>query len=217
MLLLSGTGKKYTSGPRYWNVRVLVNTGTFLVYQYCLKMWYLCSQECVGVIQKLTILECKNGLVLSNTRVPVSGTWSLLFPCYPQLSPKVVILRLKRSKFSWKVTAHYGLWGKTDWHPINENLYWWMEVVPKIGKENSQIRNPNQITLCNFLRRYAGIICIYFCCCKLNVKSVFLLLGVLVLWRSAHFRICLHPSISPFPSLSISTFLKVKTFNIMEK
>ena len=72
--------KKYTSGPRYWNVRVLVNTGTFLVYQYCLKMWYLCSQECVGVIQKLTILECKNGLVLSNTRVPVSGTWSLLFP-----------------------------------------------------------------------------------------------------------------------------------------
>ena len=67
-------GKKYTSGPRYWNVRVLVNTGTFLVYQYYLKMRYLCSQECVGVIQKLTILECKNGLVLSNTRVPVSGT-----------------------------------------------------------------------------------------------------------------------------------------------
>ena len=31
-------GKKYTSGPRYWNVPVLVNTGTFLVYQYCLKM-----------------------------------------------------------------------------------------------------------------------------------------------------------------------------------
>ena len=136
--------------------------------------------------------------------------------CYSQLSPKVVILRFKRSKFSWKVTAHYGLWEKTDWHPINENLYWWMEAVPKIGKKNSQIRNPNQIILCNFLRRYAGIICIYFCC-KLNVKSVFLLLGVLVLWRSAHFRICLHPSISPFPSLSISTFLKVKTFNIMEK
>ena len=30
--------KKYTSGPRYWNVPVLMNTGTFLVYQYCLKM-----------------------------------------------------------------------------------------------------------------------------------------------------------------------------------
>ena len=30
--------KKYTSGPRYWNVPVSVNTGTFLVYQYCRKM-----------------------------------------------------------------------------------------------------------------------------------------------------------------------------------
>ena len=72
--------KKYTSGPRYWNVPVLVNTGTFLVFQYCLKMWYLRSLGCAGVIQKLTILEHKNGLVLSNTRVPVSGTWSILFP-----------------------------------------------------------------------------------------------------------------------------------------
>ena len=82
LLVELSSWKKYTSGPRYWNVRVLVNTGTFLVYQYCLKMWYICSQECVGVIQKLTILECKNGLVLSDTRVPVSGTWSLLFPSY---------------------------------------------------------------------------------------------------------------------------------------
>ena len=72
--------KKYTSGPRYWNVPVLVNTGTFLVYQYCLKMWYLCSLEHAGIIQKLTILECENGLVLSNTHVPVSGTSSILFP-----------------------------------------------------------------------------------------------------------------------------------------
>ena len=32
---------KYTSCPRYWNVLVLMNTGTFLVYQYCLKMWYM--------------------------------------------------------------------------------------------------------------------------------------------------------------------------------
>ena len=43
-------------------------------------MWYLCSLEHAGVIQKLTILECKNGLVLSNTCVPVSGTWSIPFP-----------------------------------------------------------------------------------------------------------------------------------------
>ena len=74
------TRKKYTSGPRYWNVPVLVNTGTFLVYQYCLKMWYLRHLERASVIQKLTILERKNGLVLANTRVPVSGTWSILFP-----------------------------------------------------------------------------------------------------------------------------------------
>ena len=72
--------KKYTSGPRYWNVPVLVNTGTFLVYQYCLKIWYLRSLECASVVQKLTILECKNGPVLSNTHAPVSGTQSILFP-----------------------------------------------------------------------------------------------------------------------------------------
>ena len=37
-------------------------------------------RTCYCIIQKLTILEHKNGLVLSNTRVPVSGTWSILFP-----------------------------------------------------------------------------------------------------------------------------------------
>ena len=81
--------KKYTSDPKYWNVPVLVNTGTFFVYQYCLKMWYLHSLEHASVIQKLTILEHKNGLVLSNTCVPVSGTWSILFPrcSYIALSP----------------------------------------------------------------------------------------------------------------------------------
>ena len=42
-------------------------------------MWYLRPLERDGVIQKPTILERKNGLVLSNTRVPVSGTWSILF------------------------------------------------------------------------------------------------------------------------------------------
>ena len=40
-----------------------------------------------GVIQNLTILELKNGLVLSNTRVPVSGTSSILFPVsFPTLT-----------------------------------------------------------------------------------------------------------------------------------
>ena len=72
--LLQAPWKKYTWGPRYWNLPVLVNTGTFLVYQYCRKMWYLCSLECASVIQKLTILEHRNGLVLSNTYVPVSWT-----------------------------------------------------------------------------------------------------------------------------------------------
>ena len=43
-------------------------------------MWFLRSLERAGVIQVVSILECKNGLVLSNTHIPVSGTWSLLFP-----------------------------------------------------------------------------------------------------------------------------------------
>ena len=75
-------GKKYTSGPRYWNVPVLVNTGTLLVYQYCPKMWYLCCLEHAGGIQKQRIQEHQIGLVLSNTHVPVSGTWSTPFPQY---------------------------------------------------------------------------------------------------------------------------------------
>ena len=33
--------KRYTLGPRYENVPLSVNTGTFLVYQYCPKMWHL--------------------------------------------------------------------------------------------------------------------------------------------------------------------------------
>ena len=32
--------KKYTLGPRYWNIPVLVNTGTILVYQHYLEMCY---------------------------------------------------------------------------------------------------------------------------------------------------------------------------------
>ena len=80
LLKRSKVRKKYTSSPRYWNVPVLVNTGTFLVYQHCLKICYLRSLKSAGVIQKFAILERKNGLVLSNTRVLVSGTWSILFP-----------------------------------------------------------------------------------------------------------------------------------------
>ena len=59
-------------------------------------MWYLRSLEHAGVIQKLSILEHKNGLVLSNTRVPVSGTWSILFPkkkSYPEKKYSVEILK----------------------------------------------------------------------------------------------------------------------------
>ena len=44
------------------------------------KMWYLRSLERAGVIQTLTILECKNVVVLSYTRVLVFGTWSIPFP-----------------------------------------------------------------------------------------------------------------------------------------
>ena len=49
----------------YWNISsVPVLPGNVI----------LRSLEHAGVIQMLTILERKNGLVLSNTRVPVSGT-----------------------------------------------------------------------------------------------------------------------------------------------
>ena len=101
---VKGIWKKYTSGPRYWNVPVLVNTGTFLVYQYCLKMWYLHSLERAWVIQKLTILERKNGLVLANTRVPVSGTWSIPFPgtfsCTCRSQKKLIRLLILRVTYS---------------------------------------------------------------------------------------------------------------------
>ena len=75
-------GKSILQVPNTGTSQYLVNTGTFLVYQYCLKMWYLRSLERAGCIQKQTIglLERQNGLVLSNARVPVSGTWSILFP-----------------------------------------------------------------------------------------------------------------------------------------
>ena len=52
------------------------------MYQYCPKMWYLCFLEHADGIQKQKILECQNVLVLPNTCVPVSGTWSTLFPIF---------------------------------------------------------------------------------------------------------------------------------------
>ena len=54
-------------------------------------MWYLCSLECAGVIQKLTVPEL-NGLVLSNsnTHVPVSVTWSILFLAFQFTKGKLV-------------------------------------------------------------------------------------------------------------------------------
>ena len=54
----------YTVGPKYWNVPVLVNTGIFLLYHYYLKKRYLLSLERASIIQKMTILEHKNSLVV---------------------------------------------------------------------------------------------------------------------------------------------------------
>ena len=57
-----------TGTSQYWWI---------LEYFWCTSIAWKCDSG--GVVQKLTILECKNGLVLSNTRVPVSGTWSIRF------------------------------------------------------------------------------------------------------------------------------------------
>ena len=65
---------RYTLSPRYWNIPELVYTGTHFMYQNCWKMWYLHSIQSASAIQKLTILACKNSVVLFNTCVPVSGT-----------------------------------------------------------------------------------------------------------------------------------------------
>ena len=119
--------KMYTSGPRYWNVPVLVNIGTFMAQQYCLKMWYLHSLEHAGVTQKHTVLECKNGLVLSNTRVPVSGTWSTLFP-YWQLQ---CTYRVSKGKLEWllslkrllpQIVHGMDIWNYSNWF----SKYWFI-------------------------------------------------------------------------------------------
>ena len=53
-----------TGMSQYWSI-----LEHFWLYQYCPKMWYLHFSEHASVIQKLTILEHKNGLVLSNTHI----------------------------------------------------------------------------------------------------------------------------------------------------
>ena len=69
-----------TGMSQYWSI-----LEHFWCTSIARKMWYLHSLEYASVIQKLTILEHKNGLVLSNTRVPVSGTWSILFLFFQQI------------------------------------------------------------------------------------------------------------------------------------
>ena len=56
---------------KYWNISGVPVLTENVIFTFFYR---------AGVIQKLSILERKNRLVLSNTRVPVSGTWSILFP-----------------------------------------------------------------------------------------------------------------------------------------
>ena len=51
----------------------------FCCTSVCQKMWYLCSVESASIIQRLPILECENGLVLSDICISVSGTFKLPF------------------------------------------------------------------------------------------------------------------------------------------
>ena len=75
------TKKSYTSGHSYyWNVQVLVNTGTFLVYQYCLKKWYLRSLERASIIQKHMILERENCLYIAQYSCTRIWDSKYLFP-----------------------------------------------------------------------------------------------------------------------------------------
>ena len=55
-----------------------MNTRTFLVYQYCLKMRCLHSLDSTSVIQNLTILECKNGPLLFNYYTFSKESWCAL-------------------------------------------------------------------------------------------------------------------------------------------
>ena len=91
-----------TGMSQYWSI---------LEHFWCTSIAQKCDTyvflEHASVIQKLTILEHKNGLVLSNTRVPVSGTWSILFPkrvarvCrWGQSTPKFI--RSHDVKYHWR-------------------------------------------------------------------------------------------------------------------
>ena len=70
------------------NVKVLVNI-VLLVLPKNVTIYVLL--ESASVIQKLTILESKNGLVLSNTLIPVSGIYDKLFPRYQLLFLKTYL------------------------------------------------------------------------------------------------------------------------------
>ena len=56
-------------------------------------MWYLFSLESASAVQKLTVLECQNGPVLSIACVPVFGTWSTLFLPPLFVSPELSSVR----------------------------------------------------------------------------------------------------------------------------
>ena len=73
------SGKRYTLGPRYWNVPVLVNTGILPVYQFCRKMWYLHSSESAIVSSR------------RHTHVPV-GLQVHFFQSQFQLQQAVLVL-----------------------------------------------------------------------------------------------------------------------------
>ena len=59
--------EKYTLGPRYWNVAVLVKYWIIFCVPVLAKN-VIRTLECTAGIQKQTILELKNGPVLPNTR-----------------------------------------------------------------------------------------------------------------------------------------------------
>ena len=75
------------------NTLQVPNTGTSPFWGILKHFWYtsivrkcdrayLCSLECASVIQKHTILDCRNILGLLNSHLPVCGTHIILFPCH---------------------------------------------------------------------------------------------------------------------------------------
>ena len=72
-----------------------VNTETLLLlHQYRSKMQYLCSLEIASVIQKLMILECKNGLVFPK--------FDLYFSNWDLKSALLSFLLSRQTENSWR-------------------------------------------------------------------------------------------------------------------